>query len=123
MAQHYGVPIAQRAYVNARDSTACCALTSKSQQGSSITTISHMPPTTRRLFLHASALSGAEYATYTAAMRDILDDKHVPGASVTNSDDDEIERTKVSVREVRAWVRGRYPNVTNADQVRTFRHR
>lgn len=79
-----------------------------------------MVPTMRKLFLHSSALSGPEYATYTAAMRDILDDKLVPGAGVTNSDDDEIERMKLGVREVRAWVRGRYPNVGNADQVRAL---
>ena len=81
-----------------------------------------MPPTTRRLFLHASALSGPEYATYTAAMRDILDDKLMPGANVTNSDDDEIERVKLGVREVRAWVRGRYPSVVNADKVRALEY-
>ncbi|KAH8110384.1 hypothetical protein DFH11DRAFT_1880653 [Phellopilus nigrolimitatus] len=56
----------------------------------------------RRLFLHVSALSDTEYAVYVDALHDLLDDGNcaVP--------DDELERKQVGVREVRAWMKGRF---------------
>lgn len=71
-----------------------------------------MPRAPRRLFLHISALTDGEYAVYTAALHDILD-----AASPACSEAD-LENTLLGVREVRAWMRGRYRDVADIDQVR-----
>ena len=67
----------------------------------------------RPLTLHVSALNGAEYATYTSSIHDIVenDPKPVP----------DYDKLTVGVREARAWLRGRYPALapTDLDAVRT----
>ncbi|KAI5120809.1 hypothetical protein M0805_003207 [Coniferiporia weirii] len=62
----------------------------------------------RRLFLHLSALSDAEYAVYVDALRDLLDD----GSLAAKLPDDELERKQVGVREVRAWMKGRFRDLS-----------
>ncbi|KAF8646085.1 hypothetical protein AX16_007398 [Volvariella volvacea WC 439] len=62
----------------------------------------------RRLELHSSALSDDEYALYTTAINDItLADTPHPGHN-------EYGGLRISVREVRAWLRGRYSHVPSA---------
>jgi len=76
--------------------------------------------TQRRLDLHASALNDAEYELYTTSLADITladegndnhdgTDKDKKG---TEHDDAYYDRLTVSVREARAWLRGRYSHVT-----------
>jgi hypothetical protein len=67
------------------------------------------PPTMRPLTLHASALSHAEYGLYTATFQELVDERaeHQPDAY--------YEDTTVGVREARAWLRGRYPELSAAD--------
>lgn len=62
-------------------------------------------PAMRRLSLHASALSDDEYDLYTSSIEDLA-----PCDSNLNDarDDTFYERIAVGVREVRAWLRGRY---------------
>ncbi|KAJ7177186.1 hypothetical protein C8R46DRAFT_1347034 [Mycena filopes] len=57
----------------------------------------------RRLSLHPSALSDAEYTLFTASLGELLD----VDATSTNGAID-WERLSVSVREARAWLCGRY---------------
>jgi hypothetical protein len=59
--------------------------------------------TNRRLSLHVSALSDDEYAQYTVVLEDLAPD-----------DDD------LSVRETRAWLKGRYPDAPVDDVLRLF---
>ncbi|THU84745.1 hypothetical protein K435DRAFT_398635 [Dendrothele bispora CBS 962.96] len=76
--------------------------------------------TQRRLDLHASALNDAEYELYTTSLADItLADEETNNNDVKDKDKEEIEhddayydRLTVSVREARAWLRGRYSHVT-----------
>ncbi|KAF9449450.1 hypothetical protein P691DRAFT_812540, partial [Macrolepiota fuliginosa MF-IS2] len=64
----------------------------------------------RRLALHASALNDEEYSLYTASIADLaLCDSNHP--SKNTRDDAFYEDISVSVREVRAWLRGRYPHI------------
>jgi hypothetical protein len=76
--------------------------------------------TMRRLALHASALSDAEYELYTAILRDIAlaDDDNATGSSGA-TDDAYFESLNIGVREVRAWLRGRYSSLPSStiDQV------
>jgi len=65
----------------------------------------------RPLVLHLSALSDAEYKLFTESLADITDDD--AGRRHSRSDAD-YEQVSVGVREVRAWLRGRYPNVSSA---------
>lgn len=58
---------------------------------------------TRRLSLHVSALSDDEYTQYTAILDDLAPD----------GDD-------LSVRETRAWLRGRYPDAPVDEILRLF---
>lgn len=53
----------------------------------------------RPLTLHVSALSDAEYSSYTASLAELL-------SPVTPNMD--WENVKLSVREARGWIRGRY---------------
>jgi hypothetical protein len=64
----------------------------------------------RRLELHASALSDAEYDFFTKSLVEIADDDVEP-ASGTTSDDVRFEEMRIGVREARAWFRGRYSRV------------
>ncbi|CAA7263499.1 unnamed protein product [Cyclocybe aegerita] len=58
----------------------------------------------RRLALHASALNDAEYDTFTANLRDL---------ALTEAEDvEEYEKMTIGVREARAWLRGRYCQVS-----------
>ncbi|KAJ7140098.1 hypothetical protein C8R43DRAFT_1018874 [Mycena crocata] len=54
----------------------------------------------RPLSLHSSALNDAEYTLFTENLGSLLD-----------SDADDPEAQTLSIREVRAWMRGRYPGV------------
>ena len=66
------------------------------------------PP--RRLFLHLSALSDTEYTVYIDALRDLLEDDD-PDRPVPRLPDDELERRTVGLREVRAWMKGRFRDI------------
>jgi hypothetical protein len=68
----------------------------------------------RSLFLHVSALNDDEYTLFASSFLDLV----APDASLTA--DDDFEKHTVSIREARAWLRGRYPDlpVTDLDQVR-----
>lgn len=65
---------------------------------------------TRPLTLHASALSDAEYTLFTADFRDLLDD-----SDMTARTDAYYEDATLGVREVRAWLRGRHPDLALGD--------
>jgi len=66
----------------------------------------------RRLALHASALSDAEYDLYTTILRDIAlaDDDNQIGSKGA-PDDTHFENMNIGVREARAWLRGRYSHL------------
>ncbi len=68
----------------------------------------------RSLFLHVSALNDDEYTLFSSSLADLLAPDPPP-----NTDDDFTKLT-VSIRETRAWLRGRYPDlaVSDLDQVR-----
>lgn len=68
----------------------------------------------RRLNLHASALSDVEYKLYTSALHDLTESTE-DEASNHSSDDEYYERFTVGVREVRAWLRGRYSHIPASD--------
>ncbi|KAJ6558312.1 hypothetical protein B0H19DRAFT_1070836 [Mycena capillaripes] len=54
----------------------------------------------RPLSLHSSALNDAEYTLFTENLASLLD-----------SDSEDFEAQTLSIREVRAWMRGRYPGI------------
>ncbi|KAI5888509.1 uncharacterized protein SCHCODRAFT_02551368 [Schizophyllum commune H4-8] len=56
----------------------------------------------RKLALHPSALSESEYDFYTAALNSFLSPEEA------NDDDLDYTSVRISTREVRAWLRGRY---------------
>ncbi|KAL0581665.1 hypothetical protein V5O48_000366 [Marasmius crinis-equi] len=65
----------------------------------------------RRLILHASALNDAEYSLYTSSLADItLVDEH----DLQGHDDSYYEQMSLSLREARAWFRGRYSHIPAA---------
>ena len=61
----------------------------------------------RSLTLHASALNDAEYDLYTSSLRDLVDSDDAPNDSISFNDAS-YEQLRISVREARAWLRGRY---------------
>lgn len=62
----------------------------------------------RDLSLHTSALNDEEYALYTKTFCDFVEEEQIA--------DDDYERRIAGVREVRAWLRGRYAeNMSSAD--------
>ncbi|ESK92737.1 hypothetical protein Moror_15910 [Moniliophthora roreri MCA 2997] len=67
--------------------------------------------TLRRLDLHVSALSDAEYSLYTSSLADItlIDEQDAKG-----HDDAYYEELTLSLREARAWLKGRYSHVPAA---------
>ena len=79
--------------------------------------------TMRRLALHASALSDAEYDLYTTILRDIAlaDDDNQTGSRGA-PDDTHFENMNIGVREARAWLRGRYSHLqaSTIDKVHLF---
>jgi len=68
----------------------------------------------RSLFLHVSALNDDEYTLFTSSFADLV----APDPPLKS--DDDFEKLAVSIREARAWLRGRYPDlpVSDLDQVR-----
>lgn len=72
------------------------------------------PP--RSLFLHVSALSDSEYSSYLHDLRDILDEPHKDDAPVQSSlSDEQLEYQRVGTREVRAWLKGRFRDISSSD--------
>ncbi|KAK7062788.1 hypothetical protein VNI00_000278 [Paramarasmius palmivorus] len=67
--------------------------------------------TLRRLDLHVSALNDAEYSLYTSSLADITltDEQDAKG-----QDDAFYEEMTLSLREARAWLKGRYSHVPAA---------
>ena len=67
----------------------------------------------RPLTLHASALTDSEYTLYTTSLCDLAgeDDQ----ARSHSHDDSYYAALKISVREARAWIRGRYTDLPPAD--------
>ncbi|THU87288.1 hypothetical protein K435DRAFT_347105 [Dendrothele bispora CBS 962.96] len=71
----------------------------------------------RPINLHASALNDAEYELYTTSLAGItladeeLSDNQNGSDTEIQSDDAYYDRLMVSVREARAWLRGRYSHV------------
>jgi len=61
--------------------------------------------TMRPLTLHTSALSDDEYRFYISSFNDLA---RCDGAL---HEDEFYEQITISVRETRAWLRGRYPNI------------
>ncbi|KAK1220654.1 hypothetical protein PQX77_016610 [Marasmius sp. AFHP31] len=65
----------------------------------------------RRLNLHASALNDAEYSLYTSSLADItLTDEH----DLQGHDDSYYEQMTLTLREARAWFKGRYSHLPAA---------
>lgn len=69
---------------------------------------------TRRLSLHASALTDDEYAEYTASLRELAEIDCAGAGQGEDGDDEYYEGITLGVREVRAWVRGRNPSITSS---------
>ncbi|KAG0697437.1 hypothetical protein DFH29DRAFT_856980 [Suillus ampliporus] len=65
----------------------------------------------RPLTLHVSALNDVEYNLYTSALNDLA--ASPDPTSIHN--DAHYEAMSVGIREVRAWLRGRYPHLPAAD--------
>ncbi|KAI0259071.1 hypothetical protein BC834DRAFT_661855 [Gloeopeniophorella convolvens] len=67
----------------------------------------------RSLFLHLSALNEDEYALFTSSLTDLVASDTPP------LDDEQFEKQSVSIREARAWLRGRYADlpVTDLDEI------
>jgi hypothetical protein len=73
----------------------------------------------RPLILHVSALNDLEYNLFTSSLNDLA----VSPDPNTVQDDAHFEAMSVGVREVRAWLRGRYPHdlpTTDIDKVWPF---
>jgi hypothetical protein len=66
----------------------------------------------RSLFLHVSALNDDEYTLFTSSFADLV----APDPPLKS--DNDLEKLTVSIREARAWLRGRYPDLSDLDQVR-----
>ena len=68
----------------------------------------------RSLYLHVSALNDDEYSLFTSSFTDLL------AFDIPLTNDADFEKQKVSIREARAWLRGRYADlpVSDLDQVR-----
>lgn len=62
------------------------------------------PP--RRLRLHPSALSDAEYTVYMDALHEVLD-----GADVSGLTENDLDSQQIDLREVRAWLKGRFKDL------------
>lgn len=67
----------------------------------------------RPLTLHVSALSDVEYDLYTTSLDDLATDGNNDTTHVR--DGGHYERMTVGVREVRAWLRGRYSHLPASD--------
>ncbi|KAJ3543132.1 hypothetical protein NMY22_g3248 [Coprinellus aureogranulatus] len=66
----------------------------------------------RKLSLHASALTDDEYTLYTHALKELaeidVNQPQLTGGQGADGDDEYYEGITLGVREVRAWLRGRY---------------
>lgn len=69
----------------------------------------------RSLSLHVSALNDDEYTLFTSSFADLI------ASDLSPTSDDDFEKQTVSLREARAWLRGRYSDlpVADLDAVRT----
>lgn len=67
----------------------------------------------RPLTLHASALTDSEYTLYTTSLIDLAGEDD--DARTHAHDDSYYASLKISVREARAWIRGRYTDLTPAN--------
>jgi hypothetical protein len=69
----------------------------------------------RSLFLHVSALNDDEYTLFTSSFADLI------ASDLPLATDDDFEKLTVSIREARAWLRGRYADlpITDLDAVRS----
>jgi len=67
------------------------------------------PDQMRQLDLHISALNDYEYTFYTTSLNDLED------VSDVLRDDVYYQSLSVGVREVRAWLRGRFSNIPAQD--------
>ena len=63
----------------------------------------------RPLTLHASALTDSEYTLYTTSLCDLAGEDDI--ARSHTHDDSYYAALKISVREARAWIRGRYTDL------------
>jgi hypothetical protein len=72
----------------------------------------------RPLNLHVSALSDEEYPLFTSSFADIVNDGSLPSKI-------SYDKQAVSIREARAWLRGRYADipVSDVDEVCSLRVR
>ncbi len=68
----------------------------------------------RALSLHHSALSDAEYKSYTSSLSELISDP--PGARAHDSDWD-WDNARISVRETRGWLRGKYGDVVGVARI------
>jgi hypothetical protein len=66
----------------------------------------------RPLRLHASALNNDEYDLYTSSLKELAEIEQGEGGG--GQDDEYFERITLGVREVRAWLRGRYSSLPAA---------
>jgi collagen type III alpha len=66
----------------------------------------------RPLRLHASALNNDEYDLYTSSLKELAEIEEGEGGG--GQDDEYFERITLGVREVRAWIRGRYSSLPAA---------
>jgi hypothetical protein len=73
--------------------------------------VQQSPHTMRRLALHASALSDAEYHFFTKSLLEIADDDVEPTKGSAPGDV-RFEEISIGIREARAWFRGRYSRVS-----------
>ena len=77
----------------------------------------------RPLILHSSALSDDEYGLFTQSLQELalLNDDLVP---FIEDNQYYYDRPIIDVRETRAWLRGRYPDVflSDIDLVRLHLH-
>jgi len=74
-----------------------------------------MSSISRRLSLHASALSDDEYQFYTTSLLSIVSVEDEGGVSKSHDigDDAYFEKMNINVRETRAWMRGRYSHLSS----------
>ena len=72
-----------------------------------------MTSISRRLSLHASALSDDEYQFYTTSLLSIISvEEEDGGISKSHTMDDAYyENMSINLRETRAWLRGRYSHL------------
>ncbi|KAI9462750.1 hypothetical protein F5148DRAFT_1212416 [Russula earlei] len=63
----------------------------------------------RSLFIHISALNDDEYTLFTTSFADLV------ASDVPPTTDDDFEKHTVSIREARAWLRGRYADLHISD--------